>query len=78
MAMNRSPSKSTLSSRKGTVMTVQFEPPSDKIPTRDAAEAILHLYYRFDGVSTVDVWIDELQGKWPDLAAQLFTAVRDE
>lgn len=53
--------------------------PAETIKTRDAAEAVFFLYEMFEaGGAGVDDWAEELQEKWPDLAAMLFTISRDE
>lgn len=59
-------------------MTLQFERPTETISSRDAADALLMLHSRFNREdSTIDEWVEALEANWPDLAAQLFTAVRD-
>jgi len=55
-----------------------MELPKETISTREAAEAILLMHALFEPVPQIDAWIAELQPKYPDLAAMLFTASRDE
>lgn len=55
--------------------------PAETIKTRDAAEAIYWLFEMFDmstSQESLENWIGELEGKWPDLAAMLFTVAHDE